>query len=363
MLKLETAHQVYTFNSPLQALADLEDWVPEVVISDFLMPEMDGLTCLKAVKEKLPDASLMMLTGYADKENAIQAINDLGLFHYIEKPWDNERLKLTIQNGIDRTRLLSGLRRTMMELAQRKEIERLREDFVSTLTHDLRVPLLAAIQTLGLLKAGNLGDLAPRQHEIVGMLMNSQEDLLGLVNALLEVYRYEAGRQPLVFEPIHLKPLLTGVVHELQALAQRKNHQLVLHLAEDLPPIRGDKLALRRLLTNLVGNAIQYTPSGGTIELKACRDGLETVLLSVEDNGYGIPEADLPFLFQRFSQGGTRRQRTSGTGLGLYLSRQIAEAHHGHIGVDSLEGKGSRFYVSLPVVASLPEALSDHPIF
>jgi len=477
MLRLETLHTVHTFNAPQEALDHIQGIDPDVVISDFSMPGMDGLTFLKAVKAQRPETTLILLTGYADKQNAIEAINEVGIYRYIEKPWDNDVLKMSIDNALERSRLISDLQDNITALTQargelreandalehrvqektrdlaettrklqailehtadgiltldeeyqltwanptaetwlkdagyelapqslyaflrvpkdalpanqalfestlgtlpvevslsaihetgrepsagqdafvivirnmtaRKELERLRDDFVSTLTHDLRTPLLAAIQTLGLLLEGAGGDIPPRVAELIQMLIESNRDMLGLVNDLLEVYKYESGKQRLIWDHISITALLGHIVQELQALAQSREQSLTLALpAEDIL-IQGDKQELRRVFVNLLGNAIHFTPKGGHIAL-SLEVNQDTLLCSVKDNGRGIPAQDLPHLFQRFSQG-TSKQRSSGSGLGLYLSRQIVEAHHGHIWVDSVENQGSQFYVRLPV--------------
>lgn len=502
MLALETRHLVHTFNDPAEALDKLADVRPDVVISDFSMPGMDGITLLKNIKERQPETTLILLTGYADKESAIEAINSVGIYRYIEKPWDNEELKISIANGLERAHLVNDLRQTvdklteargeleatnrqlealveartqdlqttyrklqsivnniadgiitlnarhevtslnpaaerllisqfpdletsrplsqplekflalpegklagllddtggtgramkeallgrlpvevsiaslagegdnadgsedsghvlvLRDITQRKEIERLRDDFVSTLTHDLRTPLLAAIQSLNFFMDGTLGDVPEKQLEMVRMLIDSKREMLGLVNVLLEVYKYEAGRQRLVFDAVDTAGLLEAVCQELNALAASREQSLNVILPARAEPngfhILGDKQELRRVFVNLIGNAINHTPRGGRIEVALANnpDAAEQVI-SVTDDGRGIPKDDLPHLFQRFSQG-TSNKRSSGSGLGLYLSRQIVEAHEGRVWVESpirksRDNAGSRFSVSLPL--------------
>lgn len=108
-LELETSYRVAPFTSPLRALEHLESVRVDVVVADFMMPEMDGITFLRRVREKRPEATRILLTGYADKQNAIRAINEAGLYYYLEKPWDNEHLKLVVRNGVERSALFNEL--------------------------------------------------------------------------------------------------------------------------------------------------------------------------------------------------------------------------------------------------------------
>lgn len=497
-LSLETEHEVHSFNHPAAALHGLSQHQPDLVISDFLMPDMNGIEFLQQVKNRLPETTCVLLTGYADKENAISAINRVGLYRYIEKPWDNHELLLTITNGLERAHLIGDLRRTIGDLqdarqqllqhnhelelrvqertrevrdlygqlqlivnnsadgillldgdlrllsanpvatgwlqaavpgtpasskvmqppalwlpadaettltyalnqsltrtnpsltsaglpspvrfdltlalhqleanvsqiesqdktgfivtlrdvTHHRESERLRDDFVSTLTHDMRTPLLAAIQTFGLFLDGTVGPLTPQQQQLIQVLTQSHRDLLGLVNTLLEVYKYEAGQQTLIWDTVDVPLLLNQVVDQLTSLAQAKGQRITLHTEPDCTAVRGDRQELRRVWVNLIGNAIHHTPRDGEIHVRVAHDGQATELqVSIADNGRGISKEDCAALFQRFSQG-TSSKRNSGTGLGLYLSRQIIEAHRGRIWVESEIGVGSRFSVALPM--------------
>ena len=239
-------------------------------------------------------------------------------------------------------------------MTSQKETERLRDDFIATLTHDLRTPLLAAIQTLKFFIDGSLGELDEKQKILLSTMLQSNEDLLGLVNALLEVYRFDSGRLELcktIFAP---KVLVEQCIEELMPLAKNKNINLEFECNFDEKlEICADRSELKRVITNLCGNAVNYTNKGGHIRviLKAQSGDL---IFSVEDNGNGIPKNDIPQLFTRFSQG-TSRKRSTGTGLGLYLSRQIIEAHGGKIWVESKINKGSEFTFLLTDVVKSDE--------
>lgn len=228
------------------------------------------------------------------------------------------------------------------DVSVQKETERLRDDFIATLTHDMRTPLLAAIQTLKFFLEGAIGELDEKQKVLLSTMLQSNEDLLGLVNALLEVYRFESGKLQLCKTVFSIKDLVVQCYEELKPLALNKKLDFKAEFeVEDDTEIIADRAELKRVVTNLCGNAVNYTNKGGEIViLTKVQNG--DLIFSVSDNGNGIPPEDLPNLFTRFSQG-TSRKRSTGTGLGLYLSRQIIEAHEGKIWVESKMNQGSEF--------------------
>ncbi|MGD9580267.1 MAG: ATP-binding protein [Vampirovibrionia bacterium] len=485
-LMLETDYEILTFTNPEKALEELKKTPVSLAISDFLMPEMDGIKFLYEVKNIYPQATLILLTGYADKENAIKAINDIGLYKYIEKPWDNEILKITIDNAFERTDLILELEDKVFELNKaqeelknyneklelvvrqrtealrfinaeleaiiessadciltlneefiltssntalerligcnqekiigkiltdiitvrditnltsrkiktpllcsncsvynfetekqipvelhiapivtdehcsthdyvivarditaQKEAERLREDFIATLTHDLRTPLHASIQTLDFFLDKTLGELNDKQMKYLDTMKTTHKDMLGLVNALLKVYKFESGELTLIKTNFNLIELVEQCTEEVKSLITKKNQTLEKNMSNTNITINADKNEIKRVLANFIGNAINYTPVNGKIIVNTRKDE-NNVLVTISDTGRGIPESDLGKLFQRFSQG-TTKQRSSGTGLGLYLSRQIIEAHDGKVWVNSIENEGSTFGFSLAI--------------
>lgn len=213
----------------------------------------------------------------------------------------------------------------------------------------LRTPLLAAIQTLGFFLDGSLGDLHQRQYTLLETMLYSNKDMLGLVNALLEVYKYDSGQLVLCKDFFNLNSLIAQCIAEVQSLSHSKNIEIHFNGENDLK-VYADKQELKRVIANLLGNAITYTPNHGKIIIKSTFDK-SNIEFSIQDNGGGIPKDDIPKLFKRFSQG-TSKKRSTGTGLGLYLSRQIMEAHGGKIWLESELGKGCKFCASLPIVVN-----------
>ncbi len=337
LLSLEFTDEIHTFNSPAEALEFIQHNGADVVLSDFLMPQMNGIEFLTQVKKIIPYTCMIMLTGYADKENAIKAINEIGIHRYIEKPWNNTDLILAVRNGFERTELIN-------KLTLEQEMNKLRDDFIATLTHDLRTPLLAAIQTLKFFLDGTLGELNEKQEKFLDTMLNSNKDMLGLVNALLEVYKYESGQLVLCKDKFLLNDLIFSTMEELKSLAENKKIKLT--YKNEATEVFADKQEIRRVLANLLGNAINHTGENGeiTVEIKKSN---ENIFVSVQDTGVGIPQEDIPNMFLRFSQG-TKNKRSTGTGLGLYLSRQIIEAHNGKISLKSELNKGSTFTFEIP---------------
>ncbi len=486
LLLFEGYDNVEYFTEPKKALDYIRENAPDLILSDFMMPGMNGFEFLSEAKKLYEDTSMILLTGYADKENAIKAINQIGIYKYIEKPWDNEDLLINIRNGLERSNLISELNEKINELSiaksqleryshsleeivmqktadlvesntklsavinycadgiiivnpdarivqvnpafenitglgkdilktkdlrelifaeehklkritndkrevllrdaaiknyvndkkipveisfapilsdkpdeetnyvgvvrnvsLQKEMDRLRDDFIATLTHDLRTPLLAAIQTLQFFLDGSLGEIQEKQETLLDTMKKSNEDMLGLVNALLEVYKYESGKLNLCKTTFSLSRFIEDCIAQIKPLADKKNIMLSINCASTADAeITADRNELRRVLLNLCGNALNHTKENGLIEI--CASNQEgDLILSVKDNGIGIPSGDVTKLFKRFSQG-TSKKRSAGTGLGLYLSRQIVEAHEGKIWAESEVSKGSVFSFMIP---------------
>lgn len=478
LLVLEGFTGAVFFNNPDEAVEYLKNNPCDVIISDFMMPQMNGLEFLSIAKSICPNSSMILLTGYADKENAIRAINEVGLYKYIEKPWDNDELIINIKNAYERAHLIEQLEESNKQLKEysqhleelvaaktadiiemnerlsavinncadgiiifssagsvievnpaceslfglsedilktknaqelfetkeidwktvfsdsdekllreinivnivngnkipveiscacipakseneepkfvfvirnvnfQKEMDRLREDFIATLTHDLRTPSLASIQTLEYFINGKLGELNEKQMMLLQTMKKSHEDMLGLVNTLLEVYKYEAGRLKLVKTPFDFSKLVDECIEQVLPIAESKNQKIEkIYKNLDSADIIADRNEIRRVIVNLLGNAVKYTQENGLIEIRAEIDSKD-LHFAVKDNGEGIYKKDIPKLFKRFSQG-TQEKRSISTGLGLYLSKQIIDAHGGKIWLESDKGKGSEFFFLL----------------
>ncbi|MGL5195775.1 MAG: hybrid sensor histidine kinase/response regulator [Chroococcales cyanobacterium] len=344
----EEGYDITQADSGFAALAQIEQSPPDLVLLDIMMPGMDGYEVTRRIRgnKKLPFIPILLITAH-DQPSVVEGL-DLGADDFIRKPVELDEL-------LARVRSLLRLKHSVDE---RDEIARQREDFVSRLTHDLRTPLVAADRMVNLLKQGALGPITPEMEEVFTTMVRSNQNLLKMVNTLLEVYRYEADRKNLNFSLVDMPQLIQEIMEELVPMAEEKETQIKIKYGTAVNGsgktsgfVRGDRLELRRLVTNLVGNSIKFTDNG-IIEIRITEEvarknagGPEWIAIAVADNGAGISEADQTLLFERFLPG---KHKRSGSGLGLHLCKRITEAHNGTIDVQSVLGKGSVFSVRLP---------------
>lgn len=315
------------------ALAKLEQVSPQLVLADVMMPLMNGIEMTHQIRQQQSANYIPILLITAQQRSDVVEGLDAGADDFIRKPVEIDEL-------LARVRSLLRLKRSIDEQAQ---MARQREDFVSRLTHDLRTPLVAAERMLELLKQDAFGTLPKEAQEAVQLLWNNNDHLMQLANTLLDVYRYEAGRKQLNFTQVQLKEIVIETVQNLQPLANEKGLEIRSNL-DDIT-VLGSRLELRRVMSNLIGNAIKFTDTGHIALQLTHQKENNTVVLTVSDTGIGIEPAEQANLFDQFHQGNHNR---AGSGLGLHLSRQIIEAHDGNISVASQPGVGSTFTVELP---------------
>lgn len=225
-------------------------------------------------------------------------------------------------------------------------LQQQREDFVATLTHDLKTPVSATNRAVRFLLDGDFGAVSEGQKEILDTILQSNTALYSLVQTLLDVYKFDSGVKELHIKRCNLAVVITQMVTEIMPLAQEKGVELKITLPLEPPEVMCDEDEIRRVLQNLIDNSLKFTPSGGSVEVTVKYNG-EKTLVSVADTGKGISEENKPKLFQRFWQAGSTGRYYASTGLGLYLSRRIIEGHSGRIWCESTYGQGSTFFFEL----------------
>lgn len=253
----------------------------------------------------------------------------------------------------DRTRRYEeAIAQQQAQLQAQEQLVGVRENFASTLTHDLKTPLLGAIETLKSLQQGYFGAVTQEQQKVLVMMRRSHQSTLQLLETLLDIYRNDTEGLKLHLAPVNLVTLAEEVIATLIDLAATR--RVYINLGYGKSDFRrslwmnGDALQLQRVFTNLLINGINHSPRGGRVEVVLESDSTYH-FVKVLDNGPGITEDELPYLFERFYQGQSDRQ-AKGSGLGLYLTRQIIEAHGGTIWAENRKSQGALFGFRLPAV-------------
>jgi two-component system NtrC family sensor kinase len=232
----------------------------------------------------------------------------------------------------------------MHDISHLKDLDRIKSEFVTTVSHDLRSPLTAILGYVELIeRAGSVND---QQREFIRRVRLSVEHMTRLVADLLDLGRIEAGLDASL-EVTPISVLARYALDGLRSAAEMKQQKVETVLPDDLPMVRGDPYRLRQMIANLLENAIKYTPANGAIVVAAVVEG-DQVILRVNDSGPGIPAADQPYIFDKFFRASNVPDDTSGTGLGLSIVKSIVDSHQGRIWVDSQLGRGTTFTVVLP---------------
>jgi signal transduction histidine kinase len=236
----------------------------------------------------------------------------------------------------------------LRDVTSQKELERMKSNFLSVVSHELKTPLHSIKGFVDIILMGKTGPLNETQLDFLGTVRDQTAHLQNLINDLLEFSRLESGQVKLRLTEVSMAEVATAVVDKLKLVADQAQVHLVSHVEFDLPSIEADRMRIEQVLTNLVDNAIKFTPAAGSVTLHA-KDLGDEIQVSVTDTGIGIPAGELERVFDRFYQvdsGSSRPYR--GTGLGLTICRHIVEYHRGRIWAESQEGKGSIFQFVLP---------------
>ena len=263
---------------------------------------------------------------------------------YSEDAFEASTMKLQVEDKRKRFIVI------IKNVTNQKEIEHLRDDFVSTLTHDLKVPVIAESNILEFLLDEKFGSLSDRQKEAIKNLQGSNKELIELIQILLETYKIKDSGEILYFEEFEINPYISEIVKEMSPIADKSNLKIRYKEYENIK-ITADKIQLKRVIKNLLQNAIQHSESQKNIDISVVKTQTD-VNISIIDYGKGIPQKDLEMVFKKYYST-AKKFRKIGTGLGLYLAQQIVKSHGGEITVQSKDGEGTIFCISLPYMTKV----------
>lgn len=334
-------------------LRKLREGAFDLVLLDLMMPGMSGIEALDHIHEIDPDIVVIIITGYATVEAAVKTIKK-GAYDFISKPFTSDDLILVVNQGLEHRRLTLETRRlrTIEEEAKglaraKQELEKLdamKSRFMLTVAHELRAPLGAIQGYLGLVLDGYAGE---DEQEMLQSAHQRCGELLDVIHDLLILAQMKERATDVKKTTVSVADVLEEVVSLLKAQAEQKDVTFRLEISSR-PEMLANRENLKQLWTNLISNAVKYTPAGGTVVASVDeRDG--HVVGTVSDTGMGIPADDMPRIFDEFYRTkGAKEIDPHGTGLGLPIVKAIIETYGGTIDVDSRPGEGTTFTFSLP---------------
>lgn len=334
--------------SATEALELLRGTPFDVLLTDLVMPGMDGLSLMEQVQVDFPDMVVILMTGGATVESAVRALKG-GAADYVVKPF---RLA-EIFHIVERCREQHGLRRKNLELSdvnrRLQELDLLKSNLLSAVSHEFRTPLTIMHGWLDLLMQGQFGPISPEQRESLSAVQKSAVRLDRLIANLLAFVEYERGQGAGTLSAVHVDHLLRKAAADLSPDCAERRVRLDMDLAPALPMLQGDAERLRLLFLNLMENAVKFNDPGGTV-LVTARDDSSRLEVQVANSHGSIPPEHVRSLLEPFTQGdmGPRR-RAGGLGLGLAVARAIVDAHGGELQLDGGHGGGTTVRVRLPL--------------
>lgn len=244
-----------------------------------------------------------------------------------------------------------GMVSVLSDISKQKELDQLKSNFVSRVTHELRTPLVAIDKSISLMLTKSVGEISPAQEEFLSIAQRNIKRLSNLINDLLDLSKLEAGKMGIRLQPSSIEYVINESVGALENWSKTKSISIEKKIEAGLPEINIDPDRIIQILNNLIGNAIKFAPSNSDITITASLDdGGKEIIVSVQDNGIGIAKEDLPKIFNKFYQAGERvASDINGTGIGLSVVKEIVGLHGGKVWAESEKGAGARFIFSLPL--------------
>jgi signal transduction histidine kinase len=320
-------------------LALLAERDVDVLLLDLSLPDSSGLATFETAHAAAPGVPIVVLSGLDDEGLAARAVHEGAQDYLVKGQVDGGTILRSLRYAIERQRLE----------AARQELERQRDEFFNSVSHDLRTPVAAIKAAIGVVLAHEPEGTSPALHRLLANIDLAADELTRLIDDLLEVARLQAGRVELYLSEVDLRDVVTRAIRSLEPLIQARGQQLELSLPTEPFVVSVDVQRLGRVVRNLVGNAQKYGRAGGRITIALERTSSDVNLL-IGDDGPGIPIADQEHVFERFYRGsGSAADGPAGTGLGLPIARGLVELHGGALTLQSQPGRGSTFRVSLPL--------------
>jgi signal transduction histidine kinase len=360
---LRIDYRVITFQGGAGALEYLRSGqCAQVILSDQRMPEMTGVEVLRQAKAIRPETTRLLFTAHIDIRTVIDAINQGHVFRYIAKPCDPDELSVIVRQAVDHHNLIIEKTRLLAELKESNArllvANRLKGAFIEVASHELNTPVTVVLGTIELWKMSQAESASPAERQWVERIGAAAGRLARTVEKMLKLVRNREFSQSLDTQPIELGSLVRQAIDELAPYLELRSQAVSVSIEPDLGPFEADPSKILDVLTNLLANAVKFTPDGGTIRLEVRAEPAagDWVRVSVRDQGAGVSPDDQQYLFEPFFTGFDTLRHSSGDfqygkrgiGLGLWLVKTFVELHGGRVEVSSAAGVGSTFSFLLP---------------
>jgi signal transduction histidine kinase len=357
----DMGYRVATATNGKEALELIRKRGFNIVIADIKLPDISGLEILETAKELNPETAVIMITGHASLETAVDAINE-GAYAYILKPVTMSDLETTLNNALREQRLLVENRELVeslqqsnkrMEEANRalEQVSQAKSDFTARMSHELRTPLNSIIGFSEVLLSQKMSPADRATHEeFLGYIHISAEHLLHLIDSILDLSKIEAGKLTLEPREFNLRVLLEDVKITVLPMFTTKKQTLNIEIDDGVNSVFADEPKMRQIFLNLLSNAHKFTPKGGRIKVVCQMEDPHLLHCSVIDSGIGISPQDQQKIFEEFGQVNKNpADNAKGVGLGLSIAKRLVELHGGSIWVVSEPGGGSTFTFTIPL--------------
>ena len=381
------------------ALRAAEKEKPDLILLDIMMPGIDGFEVCRQLKENpnLKDIPVIFISALGDTVSVVRALATGGV-DYINKPFQAEEVKARVNTHlmlhrqskelqelntnlelkvVERTNEITEVNKNLelniLELKRAEEetrksrdearkANRAKSEFLSHVSHELRTPMNAI---LGFAQLLDMGELNPTQKKGVSHILSSGHHLLELIDEVLDISGIESGRLSLLLESVEVNSFVAETMETMQPLALASQIKIEpINVPANPIFVQSDRKRLKQVLLNLLDNAVKYNRQGGTVSVKIetlPKDdrGNVHVRVSVKDTGMGIQPDDIQNLFVPFNRLGAEKTYTAAAGLGLAVVKKIVEALEGSVGVESIVGEGSTFWIDLPALSIIPSSTSE----
>lgn len=365
---LRIDYRVITYERGQDALDYLRSGqAADAILCDQRMPGMTGVEVLRQVKAIRPETTRLLFTAYSDIRTVVDAINQGHVFRYLGKPCDPDELAAVVRQAVEHHHLImekNGLLADLRESNERLiEANRLKGAFIEVASHELNTPVTVVLGMLELWKMSQSPSASPQERQWVDRIAAAATRLARTVERMLKLVRNRDFSQSLDKQPTEIEPLVQQAIDELAPYLELRSQAVSVSVEPNLGLVELDQSKIADVLTNLLANAVKFTPDGGTIRFEARTEPTDEnwVRISVSDEGVGVSPADQQHLFEPFFTGFDTLRHSSGDyqfgkrgiGLGLWLVKTFVELHGGRVEVSSTPGAGSTFAFVLPRSAAI----------